>query len=288
VSNFICVTCGTQYEDTGSSAPAHCLVCEDERQYVGLDGQRWTTLDGLRKDHHNEFRRYEERLVGVGTAPAFAIGQRALLVVSPEGNVLWDCISLLDEFTEHAVRGLGGIAAIAISHPHYYSSLVEWSQAFDAPVYLHARDRRWVMRPSPSIVHWDGESLDLHSGMRLVRAGGHFEGGTVLQVPFLADGRGALLTGDIIQVIPDRNFVGFMYSYPNLIPLPEQEVRAVAAAVSGLPFDRIYGAWWDRVILGDARQVVARSAERYAQALRPQGLHQSAGSVGGSTAPSPR
>ena len=53
---------------------------------------------------------------------------------------------------------MGGIKAIAISHPHYYSSMVEWSRAFGGvPIYLHAADRQWVMRPDHAIVFWEGE-----------------------------------------------------------------------------------------------------------------------------------
>jgi hypothetical protein len=267
VSNFICVACGTQFDESGAKPPAHCPICEDPRQYIGPGGQRWTTMEELREGHHNELRRQEDRLVGIGTTPSFAIGQRALLVQSPAGNVLWDCISLLDEFTEKLVNELGGIAAIAISHPHYYSSLAEWSAAFNAPVYLHAGDRQWVMRSSKAIVHWEGDELELHDGMRLINAGGHFDGGTMLHVPSLADGRGALLTGDIIQVIPDRNFVSFMYSFPNLIPLPPSSVERIAASVRGLEFDRIYGAWWDRIIPTGAKENVARSATRYVKAI---------------------
>src|SRR5207245_10325023 len=84
-------------------------------------------------------------LTGIGTEPSFAIGQRALLVRSPQGNVLWDCITVLDDATVADVRSLGGIRAIAISHPHYYSSMVEWSSAFEAPVLLHVADREGVM-----------------------------------------------------------------------------------------------------------------------------------------------
>ena len=265
--NFICATCGTQFEDSGDAPPENCPICEDPRQYVGSGGQRWTTMDKLRKNHHNEFRRHEDRLIGVGSAPDFAIAQRALLVLSPAGNVLWDCITLLDEFTETTINGLGGIKAIAISHPHYYSALADWSSAFDAPVYLHAGDRQSVMRSSNSIVHWEGDELELHDGMRLVNTGGHFEGSAVLHVPFLAGGRGALLTGDTIQVIPDRNYVSFMYSYPNLIPLPARSVERIADSTGRLEYDRIYGAWWDRVIPTGAKDVVARSAQRYVKAI---------------------
>jgi len=89
----------------------------------------------------------------------------------------------------------------------------------------------------------------------------------VLHAPFLAGGKGALLTGDIIQVIPDRHFVSFMYSYPNLIPLPAAKVGRMAARVHELEFDRIYGAWWDRLIPTGAKGIVERSAQRYQRAL---------------------
>jgi hypothetical protein len=77
-----------------------------------------------------------------------------------------------------------------------------------------------------------------------------------------------LLTGDTIQVIPDRSHVSFMYSYPNLIPLDEAAVRRIVAAVEPFTFDRIYGAWWGRVVPREARDVVQRSAERYMRAIR--------------------
>ena len=107
-----------QYPESGDRAPEQCEICEDDRQYVPPTGQQWIATEDLSRGHHNEFRRHEERLVGVATSPSFAIGQRGLLVLSHQGNVLWDCISLLDEFTVRTVRDLGGISVIAISHPH--------------------------------------------------------------------------------------------------------------------------------------------------------------------------
>lgn len=264
---FICITCGTQFAPT-DSPPDQCPICEDQRQYVPPEGQKWTTLDALRETHHTVIKPGEAGLTGIGVHPDFAIGQRALLIQTPEGNLLWDCVSLLDEPTVAAVRALGGIQAIAISHPHYYSSMVEWSQAFDAPIYLHEAERRWVMRPDPAITFWSGESYSLFSGLTLIRCGGHFEGGQVVHWPTGAEGKGALLTGDIIQVVPDTRHVGFMYSYPNLIPLPAATVERIAAAVEPYPFDRIYGAWWPRVIPSGAHEAVARSADRYVRALR--------------------
>lgn len=266
--NSICVTCGTQFATT-DAPPARCPICEDERQYVNWRGQQWTTLDELRTHHHNLLKTEETGLTGIGSEPRFAIGQRALLVQTPQGNLLWDCISLIDDATVAAVQALGGITAIAISHPHYYSSMVEWSHAFgNVPIYLHAADREWVMRPDPAIVFWEGDTHELHPGLTLIRGGGHFPGGTMLHWAAGADGRGVLLTGDIIYVVPDRRYVSFMYSYPNLIPLSASAIEHLVQAVQPWPFDRIYSAWFDLVIPQEAHAAVIRSAQRYLRALR--------------------
>jgi glyoxylase-like metal-dependent hydrolase (beta-lactamase superfamily II) len=206
-------------------------------------------------------------LLGVGTEPPFAIGQRALLVQAPGGNVLWDCITVIDDAAVEAVRQAGGVRAIAISHPHYYSSVVEWSRAFDAPVLLHSADRQWVMRPDACIEFWDGATKSLWDGVTLINAGGHFAGGTVLHWPNGAGGRGALLSGDILMVASDRRFVSFMYSFPNYIPLSAVEVDRVVSTVEEFEFDRIYGAWWDRNVSSDGKAAVRRSAERYQRKL---------------------
>jgi hypothetical protein len=263
MERFVCVTCGTQFPET-ADPPPECPICVDPRQYVPPDGQQWTTLTELAGDHENAVRP-EGELTGVGTEPKFAIGQRALLVPFGDGNLLWECVTLLDDATAAEVERRGGLRAIAISHPHYYSAMVEWAHRFDCPIHLHAADAGWVMRPDPAIDHWDGETLDLGDGLTLIRGGGHFPGGTILH---RADGAGALLTGDIIQVIPDRSHVGFMWSYPNLVPLPEDEVRRIAAAVEPYPYEAIYGAWWGTVIDRDGPEIVRRSAERYGKAVR--------------------
>jgi glyoxylase-like metal-dependent hydrolase (beta-lactamase superfamily II) len=206
-------------------------------------------------------------VIGVGTVPDFAIGQRALLVRTPQGNFLWDCITLIDDATVEIISAMGGLRGIAISHPHYYSAMLEWSAAFDnAPIFLHGADSKWVMRGGDAIELWEGERKELAPGLTLIRCGGHFAGGTVLHWAAGADGRGALLSGDILQVGPDGR-VSFMYSYPNLIPLPPRAVRAIAAAIKPFAYDRIYGAWWERVIEGNAQVIVAESVDRYLNAI---------------------
>ena len=261
MSAFICTTCGTQFAPAAAPPPS-CPVCEDERQFVPAGGQRWTTLADLAVGHNNAWREHEPDLLGIGTTPAFGIGQRALLVRTPAGNVLWDCISLIDAASIALVRALGGIAAIAISHPHYYSSMVEWAEAFDATVWLHAADRDWVMRPDPRIRFWSGATQPLPGGLTLINAPGHFDGATMLHWPAGAGGRGALLSGDIVQVAADGKSAGFMRSYPNYIPLGAAAVTRIGAAVAPFAFERVYGAWFDRVIAQDGKAAVERSVAR--------------------------
>ena len=230
----ICITCGTQFAES-EGPPERCPICNDERQYVGWAGQQWTTLEQLCARHRLALKEEGDGLLGIGTEPKFAIGQRALLVPAaargkPGTNVLWDCISLIDRAASRVVENQGGLGAIAISHPHYYGSMVEWSRAFGgAPIYLHADDRRWVMRPDPAVVFWEGDALEILPGVTLVKTGGHFEGAQVLHWAAGADGRGVLLTGDSITVVQDRRWVSFMYSYPNLIPITDAEVRHTIA-----------------------------------------------------------
>jgi hypothetical protein len=265
--NFICTNCGTQYAES-DQPPAACAICQDEREYVKATGQNWTTLERLRLTNRNSVKFKEPGLIGVGIEPHFAIGQRALFLRTPKANILWDCLSLLDEAVVEAITAMGGISAIAISHPHYYSSMVRWSRAFrNAPIYLHAADRQWVMSPDKAIVFWEGEMRALGDGLTLIHCGGHFEGGTVLHWADGAGGRGALLSGDIIQVVPDRKSVSFMYSYPNYIPLPASAIKRIVEAVEPFEYDRVYGAFWDMVIGADGKAVVKRSAERYLQAI---------------------
>ncbi|WP_040890701.1 MBL fold metallo-hydrolase [Zavarzinella formosa] len=266
--NFICVTCGAQYAESGQPPPV-CAVCQDDRQYVKATGQQWTTPDKLRLTHRNSIRFEEPGLTGIGIEPSFGIGQRALLVRTASGNVLWDCVPLLDPALIEMVKSLGGLSAIAISHPHYYASMVEWSRAFsDAPILLHDADRQWVMRSDKAIVFWDGDTKPLGDGLTLVRCGGHFDGGTVLHWRDGAGGKGALLSGDIIQVVADRRYVSFMYSYPNHIPLSVVAVDQIIRAVEPFEYDRVYGAFWDKVIEQDGKAAVVRSAERYRQAIQ--------------------
>jgi glyoxylase-like metal-dependent hydrolase (beta-lactamase superfamily II) len=258
---YICLTCAVQQAPT-NKPPTRCPICEDERQYVRQGGQAWTTLEALRTNHRLELRDLEPGLTGVGVEPALGIGQRALLVQTESGNFLWDCIGFIDE-TAESIKARGGVSGLAMSHPHFYGAMVEWSRAFGgAPIYIPAADREWVQYDDPAIELWEG-TRGVLSGITLVQCGGHFEGSAVLHWANGADGRGALLVGDTITVVPDVRFVSFMRSYPNHIPLPADAVRRIVSAVRPYRFDRIYGGWWDRVVEGGGLESIERSALRY-------------------------
>lgn len=263
---WICATCGVQYADT-SAPPDGCPICLDERQYVGWDGQRWTSMAELARDHATVLRQEEPDLVGIGVEPLFAIGQRALLVRTPHGNVLWDCVSLLDDAAVEQIAQLGGIDAICMSHPHFYGANVEFADAFDARILVPEADRAWVQRPSPRVEYFADTATPV-PGTTLARIGGHFDGAAVLHWPAGSGGRGALLTGDTITVAQDRDWVSFMWSFPNLIPLDEATVLDIALRVQGLAFDRVYGGWWGRVVVNDGAAAIRRSADRYVARMR--------------------
>jgi glyoxylase-like metal-dependent hydrolase (beta-lactamase superfamily II) len=265
---WICATCANHYPE-GGSPPAACVICSDERQWVPASGQRWTTPEELAAaGHRGEVREVEPGLLGIGVDPPVAIGQRALLVRTAEGNLLWDPPGYLDELSVQAVADAGGLRAVAASHPHFYGSITEWGRIFDAEVLLSEADAAWLTRPPERPpVTWSG-SLTVLPGVTLVQCGGHFPGSAVLHWAEGAGGAGALLSGDTIFVTPGEDRVTFVRSAPNRLPLPERAVRRVVEAVRPYAFDRIYGGWWKPVLRRDARAVVERSAERYIQWLR--------------------
>ena len=261
---ILCKTCGTSY-DASRATVEQCKICEDERQYVPVSGQAWVDFNTVATTHSNKWQQLEPYLLSLKTVPKFAINQRAFLLRTPQGNVLWDCIANLDAATQTLMTALGGISAIAISHPHYYTTMQDWAAAFDAPVYLHASDREWVMRDSPALHFWDGDVLDILPTVRLLRLGGHFAGGTVLH---WHEGDGILLAGDILQVTPGADRVSFMWSYPNMLPLPGTVVEEIVRRLSPVKFDRLYGAFERQNINANAHEIVMHSGQKYISCLK--------------------
>lgn len=275
--NHLCITCGTQFGER-DEPPERCPICEDDRQYVNPAGQQWTMLASEQGRHANTIAELAPGILTISTDPKLGIGERAYLLRTERGNVLWDCVAYLDDATIAAVREHGGIAAIAISHPHFFTTMVEWSRAFgDAPILLHADHAPWVMRPAAAVRFWEGASAEALPGVTLLRCGGHFPGSSVLHWPAALGGQGALFTGDTIKVVADTRYVTFMYSYPNDIPLDAGTVRAMAQVVEPLPFARLYDGW--TAVTGHAKDAVRRSADRYIAHLQGSAHSNSGGAT---------
>jgi glyoxylase-like metal-dependent hydrolase (beta-lactamase superfamily II) len=264
-NNLICTTCGTQYSTTPNpSFRTTCAICDDPRQYVPSSGQSFTTLKDLAtapQNYHNVFTTYakDERLISIHTVPKFAIGQRAILIRTPSGkNILWDCVTFLDVATVARINNLGGLSAIVISHPHYYSTHVQWSRAFgDVPVYLAAEDKSWTtMSIEKQVFITDTVQDILSTGVRAIKLGGHFPGSLVL----LFEDR--LLVADTLLTTPagmgrwdvdatgnkrDRpgglNTFAFMWSVPNSIPLSAEEIVRMWDVLKDFDFTSTHGAF---------------------------------------------
>ncbi len=264
---YVCSTCGTAYPPV-AAAPAHCPICDDERQWVPFEGQKWTTAEQIDRHYSHAWQLHEPGLFSLHPTPELGIGQRAFLLQTPHGNILWDCTALLDDATKALVQSLSGLAHIAVSHPHYYTRMQDWSAAFgNVPIHLHAADRSWVVRPSPAIHFWKGESLDLVPGVQLACLGGHFPGATVLHWNGTHDRTGVVLVGDTLQITPDSTHLSFMWSYPNLLPLGASDVRHIGARLDTLAFDRMYGAFPGQQIRQGGKRVVAQAVKRYLERL---------------------
>lgn len=258
---WLCLTCGVEHPP-GAAPPERCPICLDDRQYVRPSGQRWARLDELAgSGRRASVEELEPGLHGITVEPGVGIGQRALLVRGGQGNVLWDPVGYLDDDLVERVRGLGGVAAIASSHPHMFGAQVAWSQAFGGvPVHVNARDAEWVQRQDPVVRTWQ-DRLEPVPGVVLHRIGGHFAGSAVAHLPG-HDGRGVLLSGDTVVATPDQRWTSFLRSYPNKVPLSAAVVAAIAQRLRDLPVDRLYDNTGG-VVAADAGDWVQRSASRY-------------------------
>lgn len=259
-----CATCAVEYGE--SAAGRDCPICADERQYLPPDGQAWTSVQQLAAAGHRvEILDLRPNLTGLRTD--VGIGQTALLVQTPDGNLLWDPPGFIDDEAIAAVTERGGIQWVAASHPHMFGVQLEWSAAFDdAPVFVNAADADWLGRRGPAISEWEDEQK-LTDGLTLHRIGGHFPGSAVAHWERGADGRGTLLSGDTIMSNPDRRSVSFMRSYPNRIPLSGAVVLRIAERVKPFAFEEIWNNF-GLAVPTDAASAVQESAQRHAAWVR--------------------
>ncbi|KAI1324620.1 beta-lactamase-like protein [Xylariaceae sp. FL0255] len=267
----ICTACGTQYP----TERTNCLICDDPRQFTPPTGQSFTSLSNLHSDgYQNIFTplhipndpEAEVVFTSIHTKPKLAIGQRAILIKTPAGNVLWDCVTLLDDDTVKEINSRGGLKAIVISHPHYYTTHIEWAKAFDCPVYVASQDKEWLARrgsPSQTVFLSDSDIETDIQGTKVIRLGGHFPGSLVMLY------RNRLLIADTLVTTPsglgnwdvdaakaprDRppgmNTFVFMWSIPNMIPLPPDVIVAMWDILKKYEFESTHGAFLGMDVIG--------------------------------------
>jgi len=270
---LICTACGTQFDETSLTKLESCRICDDPRQFVPKDGQSFTTLGDLKatEDYLNKsvlLPHCDDRFISIWTEPKFAIGQRCVLIKTPRGNVLWDCITYLDEGTIQWIKRIGGLQAIIISHPHYYTTHLLWARVFGCPVYLSREDGEWLCRAETvgaevralveeTVVEVKGRD-GLDTGVRGLKLGGHFPGSLVC----LYEDR--LLVADTLVTTPSglgdwkekprpkgMNSFAFMWSIPNMIPLPPDELARMWSVLKKFEFKSTHGAFVGTDIVAD-------------------------------------
>lgn len=255
---WLCATCGVER----GSAPgerAVCPICADERQYLPAGGQRWIRLADL-ADHRVEVAEREPDLLTLDVEPRAGIGQTALIVRTPAGALMWDCVGFVSDDAVARVRDVADVRWIATSHPHMFGTQVEWARALDAQVLVNAADMEWLQRGDDRVQPWS-DRHEVTDGLTLHQLGGHFRGSSVAHWRAGARGLGVLLTGDTIMVNPDQT-ASFMRSYPNFVPLSAAVVDRLATAACSLEFDRAYNNF-GRAITEDAAERIRLSADRH-------------------------
>ncbi len=261
MDTLFCSTCGIQFNDAKYTA-GDCPICSDDRQYLPPNGQAWTKAVDLKKRHSNQITRVNDSLYQIITLPKFAIGQRAFLILTPSGNILWDCISLLDDTTVAFINSKGGLKAIAISHPHYYSSMNDWADEFDCPIYIHQNDEEYIYTKGERVSLWNGTEKELWDSIRIMNIGGHYPGSCILSVPSDSP-EGTILCGDTFFISPSRRHVSVMYSYPNFIPVALSEIERINGIMKPIPFDTLRGAFDNQDITKNAKEVLHTSFDKY-------------------------
>jgi glyoxylase-like metal-dependent hydrolase (beta-lactamase superfamily II) len=118
------------------------------------------------------------------TRKQLGIGQRAILLQTSGGNVLWDCVAFLNPDTINFIKEKGGMKAIVISHPHFFTTHLEWASVFGCPVYLCGDDEMWLNRKDKDgvrkLVRGVTEIEEIGGEAKMIQCGGHFDGSSVL------------------------------------------------------------------------------------------------------------
>ncbi|KAF2118594.1 hypothetical protein BDV96DRAFT_597398 [Lophiotrema nucula] len=288
---LICVTCGTQFDVPYDQGLKSCRLCDDPRQYVPLGGQKWTSLAREKGKFENKFQQdeHDERIWFITTeakaspgpktaaaslkpdASRLGIGERGILLQTPHGNILWDLIAWLDQGTIDFINSKGGLKGIVISHPHFYTTHLEWAKQFNCPVYTSKADEEWLNRKDSDGLRMLIEgTTEIILGVTAIQCGGHFDGSLVLHWDkklFLADTFMSVPSGIYHKDRPPgTTSYSFMWSYPNMIPLPPSKVHGIWKAIKPFEFTATYGGFpGQNIVREHLKSVVLESMKIFVQ-----------------------
>ncbi|KAI5812215.1 beta-lactamase-like protein [Pyronema omphalodes] len=281
----ICSTCGTQFGPTQDpkTQPFGCRICADPRQFVLPSGTTYTTLTTLQSTHKNQIELVSpenENLYHIYTTPKFGIGQRCFFLKTPSGNIIFDLIAFLDAPTVDFINSHGGVKAIIISHPHYYTTHRAWSEVFNCPIYVAPEDKEWLSfdteEQGASYSWLNQQHQEILPGVTAVKVGGHFPGSLCLHIAGSLAGEnseGRLLIADSLVTVPSARgpyehppkgvaSYSFMWSIPNMIPMPVEDIRNIGRALEPYSFNWTHGAFPGLDVTGtDVKQRVRDSIE---------------------------
>ncbi|GAB7351554.1 hypothetical protein MBLNU459_g2183t2 [Dothideomycetes sp. NU459] len=320
---LLCVTCGTQYDVAADEPLDACRICDgeaervanqrryweaddgqDPRQFVPETGQAWTSLAAEKDKHENKWVQdaVEKRMWSITAEPKLGIGQRAILLETPSGNILWDCIAFLSDPLIDFINSKGGLSAIVISHPHFYTTHLTWAAAFNCPVYTHGADAEWLSRSDAGQQRRrliGAPTQRIVRGVTAIRVGGHFPGSMVLHWDNGPEGGGdekedgaqegeeggKKTTGWLghadsfvnvksglyhINRQPGTTSYSFMYSIINMIPMDPTAIHTIWKAIKPFSFYSTHGLSSGWEIRGDDTK--ARILESMKIQVRAQGF----------------
>lgn len=261
MTTWICDGCGLEHPES-DVPPTACVLASDavtdeERGDLGPHGQWTTHAETARQPHRTVLREHGRGVHSLRREPRFAIGHWSFLVSTAHGNLLWDPPAYLDEEVLGLIRGLGGVAVIAASHPHMFGAQVSWSHVFGrVPVLVNALDKEWVPRHDPVIEYWH-DHADPLPGVELIHVGGHMPGSSVART---ADG--TLLSGDTIAGALTPGWVSFQRMLPRHVPMSAAVVRRIVDTLEPYDYDRLYTLGGD-TLDHDAKAIVRAAATRH-------------------------
>lgn len=270
----ICVACMTQY----STPRSECPICLDPRQFVPATGQSWTSLRKLAEEKHTNkivADQQDERVCFILTEPSTGIGQTPILIKTSRATYMWDCNAFLSENLFNQLTTMQPpLKAIAISHPHFFSTSLTWSRCLKVPLILAAADKHWFQRLSDvkeGEIEWVHNVASLEDGVTMIQCGGHFPGSSVLhwdrslEPEFESDKHcrtGIILCSDTAMIQPTQQGFTFQWSVPNMIPLNPHEMKGIADRLRDVPFEQATSTWPHRFVRKNAREILLDSIQK--------------------------